>query len=285
MALGRGLGEILSEVGEAYEKDLGDMEAFRSAGAQVEEIEVDAIVPNPYQPRKHFDEKALEELSASIKRHGLLQPIVVVPAASGYILVAGERRWRAHKMAQLSRIKAIVADVQMDELRMRELALVENIQREDLNAIELAKSYAELIEVHKITHEALASIVHKSRSQITNTLRLLTLGEYAQQAIAEGKLTQGHAKVLVGLGAHEQKIVVDSIVGQKLSVRDAEKLAKRYKEKAQGRAKQKRQSALTDAYTEALSSLPFSLSVKSKSVEIRFRSTQEIEKFLSYFKN
>ena len=177
MALGRGLGDILSEVEEAYEKDLSGIDSFEleKAGERVEEIHVDAITPNPFQPRKHFDEKALQELSDSVKEHGLLQPIVVIEKEDGYLLIAGERRLRAHKLAKLTRIKAIIADVEIDEIRLRELSLLENIQREDLNSIELANSYAELIEVHKITHDELSSIVHKSRSQITNTMRLLNL--------------------------------------------------------------------------------------------------------------
>ncbi|MEN8727695.1 MAG: ParB/RepB/Spo0J family partition protein, partial [Sulfurovum sp.] len=150
MALGRGLGAILSEVEEAYEKDLSDIDSFEleSQGARVEELPVDRISENPFQPRKHFDEQALKELSQSIAEHGLLQPIVVIEKEDGYLLIAGERRLRAHKLAKLTNIKAIIADADIDEVRLRELALIENIQRENLNAIELANSYAELIEVH-----------------------------------------------------------------------------------------------------------------------------------------
>lgn len=142
MALGRGLGEILSEVEEAYAKDLSSLDGseLEAQGARVEEIEVAAIAPNPFQPRKHFDEKALKELSESIKEHGLLQPIVVIEKEEGYILIAGERRLRAHKLAQLPVIKAIIADVDIDDIRLRELALIENIQRENLNPVELANS-------------------------------------------------------------------------------------------------------------------------------------------------
>jgi len=231
MALGRGLGDILSEVEEAYEKDLSNIDSFEleAQGARVEELSVDSIAPNPFQPRKHFDENALQELSKSIKEHGLLQPIVVIEKEDGYLLIAGERRLRAHKLAKLTTIKAIIADVDIDEVRLRELSLIENIQRENLNAIELANSYAELIEVHKITHDELSGIVHKSRSQITNTMRLLSLSNYAQKQVVSGKISQGHAKVLVGLDEKKQKIIIDSIIGQKLSVRDAEKMVKNHK--------------------------------------------------------
>ena len=287
MALGRGLGEILSEVEEAYEKDLSDIDSFEleAQGAHVEVLPVESISPNPFQPRKHFDETALEELSQSIKEHGLLQPIVVIPKGDGYLLVAGERRLRAHKLAKLDTIKAIVADVEIDDIRMRELALIENIQRENLNAIELAHSYAELIEVHEITHDELSSIVHKSRSQITNTMRLLTLSPYAQQQIAEGKISQGHAKVLVGLDSDTQKIIIDSILGQKLSVRDAEKMAKGYKGGRGISPKTKESEKLLEKYREEIGQLlPFRHKIKAKSVEISFTDEKDIENFLAFLK-
>ena len=286
MALGRGLGDILSEVEEAYEKDLSSIDSFEleAQGARVEEVPVEKITPNPFQPRKHFDESALRELSSSIKAHGLLQPIVVIEKEDGYLLVAGERRLRAHKLAKLPAIKAIVANVEIDEFRLRELALIENIQRENLNAIELANSYAELIEVHKITHDELAEIVHKSRSQITNTMRLLSLGAYAKKQLAEGKITQGHAKVLVGLDEKRQKIIIDSIIGQKLSVRDVEKMVKQNKP-ASAKSKPKSENLLDPYADEIGEKLPFSHKVKPKSVEIIFENAQDIEKFLSFFKN
>ncbi len=287
MALGRGLGDILSEVEEAYEKDLGNIDTFEleAQGAHIEEIPVEAISPNPFQPRKHFDETALEELSRSIKEHGLLQPIVVIRKEDGYLLVAGERRLRAHKLANIETIKAIVADVEIDDIRMRELALIENIQRENLNAIELARSYAELIEVHNITHDELSSIVHKSRSQITNTLRLLSLSGYAQKQIAEGKISQGHAKVLVGLDEAKQKIVIDSIIGQKLSVRDAERMAKSYKEGTTPSPKKKRPESILDKYRDEIGTLlPFEHTIKARSVEISFTNEKDIENFLTFLK-
>ena len=288
MALGRGLGDILSEVEEAYEKDLGSIDNFEleAQGARVEELPVEKITPNPYQPRKHFDEKALKELSASIREHGLLQPIVVIEKADGYLLVAGERRLRAHKLAKLTKIKAIIANVDIDEFRLRELALIENIQRENLNAIELANSYAELIEVHDITHDELSRIVHKSRSQITNTMRLLSLSPYAKQQLVEGRISQGHAKVLVGLDEKRQKIIIDSIIGQKLSVRDVEKMVKNSKAgTVTTKTPLKSTSMLADAAEEIGANLPFKHKIKSKSVEIFFENTHDIENFLSFLKN
>jgi len=288
MALGRGLGEILSEVEEAYEKeDLSSIDSseLEAQGARVEELPVKSISANPFQPRKHFDEMALKELSQSIKEHGLLQPIVVIEKENGYLLIAGERRLRAHKLAKITTIKAIIANVEIDEARLRELALIENIQRENLNAIELANSYAELIEVHKITHDELSSIVHKSRSQITNTMRLLTLSPYAQKKVASGKISQGHAKVLVGLDEKQQKIIIDSIIGQKLSVRDAEKMVKNYKKGDAAPAAKTAVPRLLEKHKKAFKKLlPFEHKVKAKSIEISFSNEKDIENFLTFLK-
>jgi len=287
MALGRGLGDILSEVEEAYEKDLSGIDSFEleAQGARVEELPVEKISPNPFQPRKHFDEGALKELSHSIKEHGLLQPIVVIEKEDGYLLIAGERRLRAHKLADLPSIKAIIANVDIDELRLRELALIENIQRENLNAIELANSYAELIEVHNITHDELSKIVHKSRSQITNTMRLLSLSEYAKEQLVQGKISQGHAKVLVGLDDKKQKIIIDSIIGQKLSVRDVEKMVKNNKPASSSKNPKKEDSILENCADEIAAHLPFKHKLKSKSIEIHFENAQEVANFLSFLKN
>ncbi|WP_309497960.1 ParB/RepB/Spo0J family partition protein [Sulfurovum sp.] len=284
MALGRGLGAILSEVEEAYEKDLSDIDSFEleSQGARVEELPVESITANPFQPRKHFDEQALKELSESISEHGLLQPIVVIEKEEGYLLIAGERRLRAHKLAKLESIKAIIADADIDDIKLRELALLENIQRENLNAIELANSYAELIDVHNITHDELSAIVHKSRSQITNTMRLLSLGKYAQDSVVTGKISQGHAKVLVGLDEKKQKVMVDSVAGQKLSVRETENMVKNHKEKTTSPSKKTAEPALLEKYTESLHEvLPFTYKQKAKSLEIHFENEKEIEAFIA----
>ncbi len=284
MALGRGLGEILSDVEEAYEKDLSDIDNFEleSQGARVEALPVDLITENPFQPRKHFDEQALQELSQSIVEHGLLQPIVVIEKEDGYLLIAGERRLRAHKLAKLKNIKAIIADVDIDEVRLRELALIENIQRENLNAIELANSYAELIEVHNITHDELSSVVHKSRSQITNTMRLLSLSTYAQEQLVDGKITQGHAKVLVGLDEKKQQIVIDSVIGQKLSVRDTENMVKNYKGNVSENVPKTATPGLLEKYADVLAeALPFKHKLKAKSIEISFENEKEVENFLA----
>ena len=225
MALGRGLDSILGDVEQAYNKELNK--------ELVAEIDIDRIQPNPFQPRRKFSDEALKELSQSIDRHGLIQPIIVIKDGSNFTLIAGERRLRATKLLGLSKIKAIVANI--TDKNLRELALIENIQRENLSPIELANAYQELINEYKITQETLSSIVKKSRTQITNTLRLLGLDEHTKSLIDDGKITQGHAKIMVGLNSQDQKLVADTIIGQRLSVRDTENLVKRLKSNSQAK--------------------------------------------------
>jgi len=281
MALGRGLGAILDEVGQAYESE---SEGFSSnTSGQIREIDVEDIYPNPYQPRKYFDNEALLELAESIKEYGLLQPIVVIDKGDDeYLLVAGERRLRAHELAKFDTIKAIVADFNIDDTRLRELALIENIQRENLNSIELAHSYDELIKVYEITHDELSSVVHKSRSQITNTLRLLMLSDYVQKKLIGSEISQGHAKILVGFDEKEQKRLVDTIIGQKLSVREAEILAKRLKNLPNTPLNPIKENGFMSERKEKFSKkLPFPFKLKNDAIEIKFKSEDEVEKFLS----
>ncbi|HEG0497402.1 TPA: ParB/RepB/Spo0J family partition protein [Campylobacter jejuni] len=217
----RGLSSLISDMDTVYSKELG----FDKNQSTM--IEIDQISPNPFQPRKNFDQEALDELANSIKEFGLIQPIIVFKKNNKFILIAGERRLRAVKALGKKEILAFIADI--DENKLRELALIENIQRENLNPIELANSYKDLMQVHKITQENLAELIHKSRTQITNTLRLLNLDIRTQELIASGKISQGHAKVLVGLEQKDEKMLVDSIIGQKLNVRDTEKIVKKIK--------------------------------------------------------
>ncbi|EOI0166426.1 ParB/RepB/Spo0J family partition protein [Campylobacter jejuni] len=217
----RGLSSLISDMDTVYSKELG----FDKNQSTM--IEIDQISPNPFQPRKNFDQEALDELANSIKEFGLIQPIIVFKKNNKFILIAGERRLRAVKALGKKEILAFIADI--DENKLRELALIENIQRENLNPIELANSYKDLMQVHKINQENLAELIHKSRTQITNTLRLLNLDIRTQELIASGKISQGHAKVLVGLDQKDEKMLVDSIIGQKLNVRDTEKIVKKIK--------------------------------------------------------
>ena len=288
MALGKGLGAILQEVGDAYASEMASSDELISTDMEglVADINIDIIDPNPYQPRKYFDNEKLQELAESIKNYGLLQPVVVIKNSDRYILVAGERRLRAHKLIDEEYIKAIVADVDFDEIRMRELALIENIQRENLNPVELAQSYQELITVHEITHDELSQIVHKSRSQITNTLRLLALNTYAKDALVSEKITQGHAKILVGMDDGAQRIMVDTIIGQKLSVRETEGLVKSSKRKETTKEITKNIFKIdTLSKREISENLNFKHKIKQSSVEIVLQNEDELIEFIRYIKN
>jgi len=275
-ALGRGLGELLGEIEEAYDNEI-------SPSKDLLEIPLSNIKVNPFQPRKHFDEKALAELAESIKRHGLLQPIVVVEEMDEYVIIAGERRFRASKMAKTKSIKAVVVSATNEE--MRELALIENIQREELNAIELAKSYSELIEVHAITQEELSGLIHKSRSAITNTLRLLQLSPKAQKAVIDKTISAGHAKVMVGLSSKDQNVLVDSIIGQKLSVREVEKMVKQYKGVPASKVEKtaKRSALNMDKLKSVLDEQLINYDIKENKISFSFSNEEEIATFSKFF--
>ncbi|CZE50262.1 ParB/RepB/Spo0J family partition protein [Campylobacter geochelonis] len=276
--LGRGLDAILGDVELAYTKEI-------ESGKRdlILEIEVDKIRPNPYQPRQNFDKDALKELSESIKRHGLIQPIIVFKKDDEYILIAGERRFRATKLLGEHTIKAVVADIESKNLR--ELALIENIQREDLNPIELANSYKELIEEYKITQDGLSEIVKKSRAQITNTLRLLNLTDETKAALSEGKISQGHAKIIVGLDKKDELEVLNTIIGQKLNVRDTENLVKKIKDKKDTKNPSKAKTLDINLSNE-MENLKNSLNrfgkatIKSGKISIEFKEISKIQELI-----
>lgn len=274
-ALGRGLDALFGEIDEAYSN-----EGTKKQDA-VLELSLKDIRPNPFQPRKSFDEESLLELAESIKKDGLIQPIVVTEDIDGYILIAGERRLRASKLAKLKTIKAIL--LSSDEQKMRQYALIENIQREELNAIELAEAYGELLKIHDLTHDELSSMIHKSRTHITNSLRLLQLSLKTQRALIEKKITAGHAKVLVGLEEKDQQLIVNSIVGQKLSVRDVESMIKNMKDETI--PKQASAKHITYDFSQLKQRVDF-LGFKCKSSKnqftIEFHNEDELESFLSY---
>ena len=283
MALGRGLGELLGEIENAYESN------NISDKSEILEIDVNNIEANPYQPRKIFNEEKIKELSESIQKNGLLQPIVVTRNAGSYLLVAGERRLRATKLANISTIKSVVLDIENRQLR--ELALIENIQRDDLNIIEIAYSYAGLINDFNITHEELSIIVSKSRSSISNILRLLTLSSFSQKMLGADKISLGHAKLIVGLTDAEQKIIIDSIIGQKLSVRETEILVKQIKDDTNSATKSSTKKS-TNFNFDALSEIKQSLSLSNLDVKIdknyfkiKINSQEDIENISKAFQN
>lgn len=213
--LGRGLNALLGDVAPVET----DPDGANAAG--VRNMPVSALQPHPHQPRRRFEESALDELAASIAEQGVLQPIVVRPHRQGYQIVAGERRWRAAQRARLHEVPVVVR--QFDDAETLQIALVENIQREDLNAIEEAQAFHRLIEEFGHTQEALARIVHKSRSHVANLLRLLDLPVSVQARVVEGVLSMGHARAL--LGAPDPEGLSEQVIARGLSVRETERLA------------------------------------------------------------
>jgi ParB family chromosome partitioning protein len=187
------------------------------------EIPVDEVLPNPNQPRGTLDEAKLEELAASIKEHGIVQPVVVRPLGDRFELVAGERRWRAAQLAGLRTVPAVVRS--LDERQAMEIALVENLQREDLNPIEQARAFAQLVGLG-LTQEQLAVRLGVSRPAIANTIRLLTLSDEIQELISRGSLSAGHARTLVGLDQDRQRRLAAAVIRQGLNVRQTEELAR-----------------------------------------------------------
>lgn len=225
--LGKGLGAIFGENPNPVPESVQQEAPSESCAAQ--EIAVKKITANPYQPRQIFDEEKLEELAASIKEFGVVQPLVVRAKGKGYELVAGERRLRASVLAGLKTVPVIVRDY--DDAKMMEIALVENIQRHDLNPIEEAQGLRRLMEEFRLTQEQAAEKVGRSRSAVTNILRLLNLPEAVQQHIVEGRLTMGQAKQLIGL-ADEQQIceVAQAIIDNGWSARMTEEVVRKLKE-------------------------------------------------------
>jgi len=196
-----------------------------SAGG-VMQIPVEQIQPNPHQPRIHFSETDLSELADSIREHGVLQPLVVMSVDGGYQLIAGERRLQASKLAGLRAVPAILRQATKQELL--ELALIENIQRADLNALEEAEAYRQLTEDFGLSHEAVARRVGKSRVAVTNTLRLLGVAPAVKQALVDGKITEGHARALLGLSSvRAQESALQTVVKLDMSVRQTEGLVKK----------------------------------------------------------
>lgn len=213
--LGKGLGALIPTIKEELDsKDIVN-------------IDINKIYANPDQPRKVFDGEKIEVLSSSIKNYGVLQPIVVKPDDSGkYMIIAGERRYRASKKAKLKEMPAVIKDIPMKDLM--EIALIENLQREDLNAIEEALAYKSLIDHYNVTQEEISEAVGKSRPHITNTLRLLNLSKEVMSMVEDNRITPGHGKALLRIPDHNMQLqIANRIMEEELSVRETEKLAKK----------------------------------------------------------
>ena len=247
---------------------------------EIQDIPINEIRPNPYQPRKSFNEEALRELSESIKNHGVFQPIIVKKGIRGYDLIAGERRLRASKMAGLDKIPAIVKDFSDDE--MREIALLENIQRENLTAIELAWAYKGIIDNLDIRQEDLALRIGKSRSHITNTLGLLNLPEEVQKMILNGELSMGHARVLSKM-EDESKItgLAKKIINEGLSVHEIEEISKDEEiKKRVPITRRERNTDYTNIENELKDILGTKVKVDNKKINIYFENVNDLNRIL-----
>ncbi len=244
---------------------------------------IEAILPNPYQPRKSFDPEKIAELVASIKTSGLIQPLVVRQRADGFELIAGERRWRAAIKAGLQEVPIVVKNVSDDQVL--KLSLIENIQRENLNPVEEAEAYNQLIEKFSLSQESVAEIVGKNRSTITNTLRLARLPEKIKQDLASGKISSGHARAILALGTVAEKFkLYQEILKRELSVRQTEALVKKMQEKKQSPSHPK-EDVQTKHIKEKLQRL-LSTQVKivkkggKGKIEISFFSDQDMERII-----
>ena len=282
--LGRGLGALIPSYAEEKvdnsKENLPEGEKLSTKGAEKVEIEVEKqgkvyqlplsrVEQRANQPRVIFEEKSLQELADSIREHGLLQPILVAQVGDHYEIIAGERRWRAAKMAGLTKIPALLGDY--DERDRMELALIENIQREDLNAIEEAQAYKQLIDEYHLKQEELAQRLSRSRTAISNSLRLLRLDERVQAMVMEGSLSEGHARALLGLPDKKMQMEAARTVQEKsLSVRETERLVKHF---IQPPAEPKKASGWRGADQSAYDELALSLR-KSLGTKVQIRRTE-----------
>lgn len=223
--LGKGLDELFKETDDAYEHMFDGKSAFgytEEERKNAEDLRIDLITANPNQPRKNFDEQALKELADSIKKHGVIMPIVVNDNGDGtYMIIAGERRFRACKLAGKETIPVVIR--KYSEREIKEISLIENLQREDLNPIEAATAMKQLMTDYKLTQDELAERIGKSRPAIANTLRLLNLCPEVMGLVSEGKLSAGHARTLIVLGAEDQIKFANEAVRNQMSVRELEK--------------------------------------------------------------
>lgn len=263
-------------------------ELSTSAGAV--KVKLTDIEPNRDQPRKHFDEDALAELSESILKHGVLQPLLVRPMLDGsYQLVAGERRWRASRMAGLTEVPVVIKE--LTDAQVAELALVENVQREDLNPLEEANGYKELSEKYGYTQEEISEIVGRSRSAVANALRLLALPEEIQDMVMKGELSAGHAKAILTASDKDYQIeLAKLVIKEDLSVRTTERLARKSTSDVKTGKKAKKRNPYYDEVELALSDVlgrqvKVTKSSKKGSLEIEFFDDDDLKKLLKIFDN
>lgn len=288
-AMGRGLGAILSAESKATVNSVSDKGAEQLVG-NIVEVAIEDIYPNPTQPRTYFDEKALNDLSQSIKNLGVIQPITLRKDGDKFEIISGERRYRASKLAGLKTIPAYIRLVNDQEVL--EMALVENIQREDLDAIEVALTYQRLLEEIGLTQENLSERVGKERSTITNSVRLLKLNPTMQDAIRNGQISAGHGRAIISLGDEAlQEVLFKKIIEEGLNVRQAEKVAKELKspKKAIQRAKPTLPNHLKKAQKSLSDALEVNVEIKSNAkgkkgkIVLDFENEEQLEQILKYF--
>lgn len=290
-AMGRGLGAILSAESKATINSATDEGADKFVG-NIVEVAIEDIYPNPTQPRTYFDEKALNELAQSIRNLGVIQPITLRKDGEKFEIISGERRYRASKIAGLTTVPAYIRLVNDQELL--EMALVENIQREDLDAIEIALTYQRLLDEIGMTQENLSQRVGKDRSTITNSIRLLRLSPDIQNAIRSGEISAGHGRAIISLDNDElQQVLFDKIIKEKLNVRQAEQAATALKN-PQSPAAKKAKAELPNSYKKAQKTIADILDVKVEiktsgngkkgKIVLDFKNEDELEYILSHIK-
>ena len=262
--LGKGLSALFSETEEDYGRSLLFDETPQESGQGVTEIKVSDIFANPNQPRKVFDETALQELANSISKHGVIMPIIVNKSGDRYMIIAGERRFRASKIAGLEKVPVIVKNY--NERQIKEISLIENLQREDLNPIEAANAMRSLMNDYGLTQEDLADRIGKSRPAIANTLRLLSLAQEVIKMVSEGKLSAGHARSLVSVPHLDQIKIAETAVKEGLSVREIEKRVKEYFDPPEVKAKKKQKIELSAELRELIGQMQRTFGTKVNAI-------------------
>lgn len=285
--LGKGLGSLFSEndIEEVTSSDTGKIKE-----GDITNVKISLIEPNKKQPRRHFDKEKIEVLSQSIKEHGLIQPIIITPSDNGmYKIVAGERRWRAAKKANLKEIPAVIRSY--NEEQVAEIALIENLQRENLNPIEEAIGYNLLMEEFNLTQELISQRVGKSRSAIANSLRLLSLEDDIKKLLIEGILTSGHARAILSLESTELRMALaKKIIEDNLNVRQSESLAKQLQRKKQPK-KETEKTAFDIEIEHIQNNLSSAMGTKVKinhspkkgKIEIEYYGNKDLERILEFF--
>ena len=262
--LGKGISVLFSETEEDYGKSMLFDEPESEKGASVTEIVIGLIFANPNQPRKVFDETALRELADSISKHGVIMPIIVNKSGDRYMIIAGERRWRASKLAGLKKVPVIIKTY--NERQIKEISLIENLQREDLNPIEAATAMRSLMDDYGLTQEDLADRIGKSRPAIANTLRLLSLSDEVIKMVASGNLSAGHARSLISIPNSDQIKIANAIVKEGLSVREVEKRVKEYFMTPEEKEKKKKRAELSNELKELIGDMQRVLGTKVNAI-------------------